>query len=44
MTDHIFHAVEALLAICGAMKFAHEVFEMLHHLSKLKAVVQLLKR
>jgi hypothetical protein len=30
--EHILHYAEALLAIFGAGKFCHEVFEVIHHL------------
>lgn len=29
------HVVEAILAAFGAMKFAHECIEVVHHLAKL---------
>lgn len=37
------HLAEGVLAVFGGMKFCHEVYELLHHLTKLKAVGRLLR-
>jgi hypothetical protein len=41
--EHFWHFAEAVLAIFGSMKFMHECYELLHHVSKLKIVTKLLK-
>jgi hypothetical protein len=41
--EHALHVVEGALAVFGTMKFCHEVFELVHHLLKLKIVVRLLR-
>ena len=41
--EHLAHIVEAVLAVFGAGKFCHEMYELGHHLMKLKIVVKLLK-
>jgi hypothetical protein len=33
--EHVMHIVEALLAVFGAGKFCHEVYEVAHHVMKL---------
>jgi len=33
--EHVMHVIEAVLAVFGAGKFCHEVFEVAHHLVKL---------
>jgi len=33
--EHLMHIAEAVLAVFGAGKFCHEVFELAHHLLKL---------
>ena len=33
--EHLAHIVEAVLAIFGSMKFAHECYEVVHHVVKL---------
>jgi len=33
--ERLMHVVEAVLAIFGSMKFCHEVWEVVHHVTKL---------
>jgi hypothetical protein len=41
--EHLMRIAEAVLAIFGSMKFCHEVYEVAHHVMKMKIVVKLLK-
>jgi hypothetical protein len=38
--EHIMKLAEAGLAIFGTMKFCHEVYEVIHHLFKLKRILK----
>jgi len=42
--EHMWHIAEAVLAIFGSMKFCHEVYEVVHHVMKMKIVVKLLAK
>jgi hypothetical protein len=33
--EHVMHIVEAVLALFGSLKFAHEVVEVCHYVAKL---------
>ncbi len=41
--EHAAHIVEACLAVFGSLKFCHEVYEVVHHVMKMKVVVRLFK-
>lgn len=41
--EHVLHIAEAVLALFGGMKFLHEVYELTHHIMKMKFVVKLFK-
>jgi hypothetical protein len=33
--EHLAHVVEAVLALAGAGRFCHEMYELIHHLAHL---------
>jgi hypothetical protein len=43
LVEHLLHLTEAVLVLFGGLKFCHEIYEVIHHLLKLKIVVRLLR-
>ena len=41
--EHLKLAAETTLAIFGSLKFAHECYELLHHICKMKWAIRMFK-